>query len=154
MDFPSYKRPNLIISGFPMDFHMFFHDMFLRVTLVVLNQEWIFSRGFSADFARNFLPPCMEEGSDGYAAADAFASEPERRAPPRPSDVAPRRRPESAARARSSSVPEVLRMDGMGAMDPWQRMEHVTMVVDETDYRLPPESQEFAAGDHHQVIEL
>jgi len=42
----------------------------------------------------------------------------------------------------------------MGAMDPWQGMEHVTMVVDETDCRLPPESQEFAAGDHHQVIEL
>ena len=83
---------------------------------MLLNQELIFSHGFSADFARNFLPPCMEEGSDGYAAvADAFASEPERPAPLRPSDVAPRRRPESAARARSSSVPEVLRT----AMEPW-----------------------------------
>ena len=86
---------------------------------MVLNQESIVSHGFSADFARTFLPPCMEEGSD------AFAS-PERRAPPlRPSDVAPRKRPESAARARSSSVPEVLRTDGHGShgsMDPWQGM--------------------------------
>lgn len=76
------------------------------------------SSSVGALLVRNFLPPCMEEGSDGYAAADAFASEPERRAPPRPSDVAPRRRPESAARARSSSVPEVLRTSPVPGWSP------------------------------------
>ena len=63
--------------------------------------------------ARTVLPPCFEEGHPDESNDDAMAAP--RAAwssgPARPSDVK-RRRPESAARSRASSVPEVLRRSG------------------------------------------
>lgn len=63
---------------------------------------------------RNFLPPCMEEHDADPGAVAGLAE----RRPSRPSDVARRQRPESAARARSSSVPEVLRTSPVPGWSP------------------------------------
>lgn len=60
--------------------------------------------------ARTVLPPCFEEGHPDESKDGDDAP---RAAPARPSDVK-RRRPESAARSRASSVPEVLRSGVVG----------------------------------------
>ena len=63
---------------------------------------------------RTVLPPCFEEGHPDESKDGDDAP---RAAPARPSDVK-RRRPESAARSRASSVPEVLRTSPVPGWSP------------------------------------